>query len=118
LAGAILRDAAARFGLDDTGRMTRQRNQMRRGARMFQRIRVCSRYRLRAMGTLLGGSADLHITRSHLRPLRHIRHAMMLAASSAARWQTSLSVRSHRDEWGDEREAKNSQQQDGQKFTQ
>ncbi len=43
---------------------------------------------------------------------------MMLAVSPAAGWQTSLSIRPHYEEWGDKRKAKNSQQEDGEKFTQ
>jgi hypothetical protein len=43
---------------------------------------------------------------------------MMLAVSPAARRQTSLIIQPHREEWGDERKAKSSQQQDGQKSTQ
>ena len=118
LAGAILRDATARFRLSDTSRMTRQRNQIHGGARIDQRIRVCSRHCLRAMGTRLDGSDTLGIMRGHLRPLRHVRHAVMLAVSPAARRQTSLCIQPHRKEWGDERKANSSQQQDGQKSTQ
>ena len=116
MVGAILRDAAAGFGLGDTSRMTRQRNQSRCGGRIYQQVRVCSRYCLRAMGTFLDGSADLYIKRGHLRPLRHARHAMMLAVSPTARWQASLSIRPQHEQRGDERKAKNSQQQNGEKL--
>ncbi len=77
---------------------------------------MCSRYCLRAIGALLAGSADPHIKRGDVRPLRHARHAMVLAVSAAARWQTSVSIRRQREEWGDERKAKNSQQQNGEEL--
>jgi hypothetical protein len=118
LAGAIAGDASAGFGLDDAGRMACKRGQIRRGAGISQRIRVCRRYCLGAVGALPGESTDLCVTLGGVRSLRHALHAMVLAVSAAARRQTGLSIDPQSEEGRDERKAKSSQQQDGEESAQ
>jgi hypothetical protein len=61
---------------------------------------------------------ELRITIGDLSSFAHARHAVMLSIAAATRRQTRLTLRGHRKEWRNERQAEYGEQQNGKKSTQ
>jgi hypothetical protein len=72
----------------------------------------------RAIRAPLHRRLELRIMAGELAALNHAHHAMVLAVAAAARWQARLAPGIQRKERLDKRQPQDSQQRDGESFTQ